>query len=533
MKPPTFQLVPLFLCVIGGAAFPGFAQETAPPANADAKLMPNRCEANSGLGDIAAKPSWNGWGAGLTNTRFQPAAAAQLEAGQVPRLKLKWAFGFPGAKAVYGQPSLVAGRVFLGVDTGFVYSIDAATGCVYWSFQATGPVRSAVSVGPGRAAGQYLAYFGDLKGNVYALDAATGEQVWKINLDTHPVARITGAPQLYQSRLYVPVASFEEVSAADPNYQCCTFRGSVAALDAQTGRQIWKSYIIPQTPKVSGKNARGIQQFGPAGGGVWNSPTLDPKRHALYVGTGDAYTAPAARTTDAIVALDLDTGKMLWSVQDTPGDAWIVGCIRENDRENCPKDAGPDYDFGASPILKSLPDGKSILVAGQKSGNVWGHDPDHKGAVVWKTSVFSTPPKAQGQIVWGGTADDKHAFFGLNSGGIVALSLSNGERDWFAAIEPSAGRHGGHDAAISAIPGVIFSGGWDGVLRALSTQDGKILWDFDMVREFKTVNGVPAKGGSMGSAGPTISGGMVFAGSGYPGVQNGVNGNVLLAFGLE
>ena len=534
MKPSINRLVPIVLYAILAAGLFGFAQDTAaPPANADAKLMSNHCQRNPGLGDIAAKPSWNGWGAGLSNARFQEAAAAQLDAGQVPKLKLKWAFGFPGAKAVYGQPTVVAGRVFLGVDTAYVYSIDATTGCVYWSYHAAAPVRSAVSIGPGHAPGQYLAYFGDLKGNVYAVDAASGEQAWKINLDNHPVARITGAPQIYQNRLYVPVASFEEVSAADPSYQCCTFRGSVAALDAQTGRQIWKSYIIPQPNKPTGKNAKGVQQFGPAGGGVWNSPTIDPKRHALYVGTGDAYTGPAAKTTDAIVALDLDSGKMLWSVQDTPGDAWVVGCMREKDRENCPKDAGPDYDFGSSPILQSLPGGKSILVAGQKSGNVWGHDPDRKGAVVWKTAVFSTPPKPQGQIVWGGTADNRNAYFGLNSGGIVALSLTNGEREWSALIEPTGGRHGGHDAAISAVPGVIFSGGWDGVLRALSTKDGKILWDFDMVQEFKTVNGVAAKGGSMGSSGPTIAGGMVFAGAGYPGVQDGVNGNVLLAFAVE
>ena len=507
------------------ASISGFAQ--------DAAQMPNLCAANPGLGDIAAKPAWNGWGAGISNARFQNFDAAQLPADQVPKLKLKWAFGFPGAKSVYGQPTVVAGRIFMGVDTGYVYSMDAATGCVYWSYRAAGPVRSAVSVGPAQAQNQALAYFGDLKGNVYAVDAATGAQVWTVKLESHPTARVTGAPQLYQNRLYVPVASGEEAAAADSSYPCCTFRGSVAALDAQTGRQIWKTYIIPEAAKPAGKNAKGTPQFGPAGGGVWNSPTLDPKRRVLYVGTGDAYAHPAGKTTDAVVALDLDNGKMLWAAQDTPGDAWVVGCIRDTDRENCPKDAGPDYDFGSSPILKSLPNGKSVLIAAQKSGVVWAHDPDRKGAVVWKTGLASKPPEAHGQLVWGGTADDRTAYFGLNTGGIVALAISNGERQWFTPIEPAEGRHPGHEAALSAMPGVIFSGGWDGILRALSTKDGKILWDFDMAREFPTVNGVPAKGGSMGSAGPTVAGGMVFAGAGYPGVQNGVNGNVLLAFSVD
>ncbi len=513
-----------------------FGQEApqAPPPEADAKLMPNRCAANEGLGQLNAKPSWNGWGAGLTNARFQTGAGAQLTADQVPRLKLKWAFGFPGARSVYGQPTVAAGRVFLGVDTGYVYSIDAASGCVYWSYLAAGAVRSAVSIGPAKAAGEYLAYFGDLKGNVYAVNAATGEPAWKVQVDSHPAARVTGAPQLYNGRLFVPVASFEEVAGSDPAYQCCTFRGSVVALDASTGRQIWKTYMIPEAAKPSGKNAKGTQLYGPAGAGVWNSPTIDPKRHAIYVGTGDSYTAPAPKTTDSVVALDLDSGKMLWSIQDTPGDAWIVSCIQgRGTPENCPKDAGPDYDFGSSPILVSLANGKNMLIAGQKSGIVWAHDPERKGAVAWKTSVYSKTPGPQGQITFGGSADERNAYFGLNSGGVVAISLVNGERQWFTPIEPVPGRMTGQDAAVSAAPGVIFSGGWDGMLRALSSTDGKILWQFDMAREFETVNHVAAKGGSMGAAGPTIAGGMVFAGAGYPGVQNGRNGNVLLAFGVE
>jgi polyvinyl alcohol dehydrogenase (cytochrome) len=501
---------------------------------ANPAIAQNACSADAGLGDWSAKPLWNGWGNGTMNARFQDAAGAQLAPVQVSRLKLKWAFGFPGAKSVYGQPTVVAGRVFLGVDTGFVYSIDAARGCSYWSYQAAAPVRSAITIGPGRTNGESLAYFGDQKGNVYALNAATGEQLWKMQLDTHPGARITGAPQLYRNRLYVPVASNEEVLAVDPSYECCTFRGSVGALDALTGRQIWKTYVVPEAPKPTGKNAKGTQQHGPSGGGVWNAPTLDPPRHALYVGTGDAYTAPASKTTDSILALDMDTGKVLWSVQDLAGDAWVVSCIKDRGSpENCPEDAGPDFDFGASPMLKKLPSGKEILVAGQKSGDVWAHDPDRKGAVVWKTSVASSKPAPQGQINFGGGSDDRNAYFGLDSGGIVALSLTNGERIWFTDINPEPGRHGGHDAAVSTIPGVIFSGGWDGVLRALATSNGEILWSFDMLRDFQTVNGVPAKGGSMGASGPTIAGGMVFAGAGYPGVQEGRNGNVLLAFAAQ
>jgi polyvinyl alcohol dehydrogenase (cytochrome) len=497
---------------------------------AGAKAMPNLCTANPEIGDISASPAWNGWGAELGNARFQTAPGAGLTVAQVPKLKLKWAFGLPGASTAYNQPTVVAGRVFVSSDTGFLYSLDAATGCVHWSFLAQAGIRSSSTVAPiaGQGAAKYALYFGDIKANVYAIDASTGKLLWTVSVDDHPLARVTGAPSFYQGKLYVPVASFEEPVGVGQNYPCCTFCGSVVALDAATGRQLWKTYTIPE-PQPTHKTSKGVQLYGPSGGGVWNSPTIDPKRHALYVGTGDAYTEPAPKGTDAILALDLDTGAVLWSKQDLENDAWMVGCPESN-KESCPKNVGPDYDFGSSPILKALPNGASILVAGQKSGVVWGHDPDHQGAVVWKTSTASKAPGATGQIVWGGTADDRNAYFGLNTGGLVALQLTNGERRWFTPLAPPAGRKAGQDAAVSGMPRVVFSGGWDGHLRALSTANGKVLWDYDTEQEHKTVNGVAAKGGSIGSAGPVVAGGMVFVSSGYPGVQGGVGGNLVLAF---
>ena len=501
--------------------------------SADAKRMPNACPGNPPLGDLSAMPAWNGWGADRTNSRFQPASAAKLPADQVSRLKLKWAFGFPGATAVYGQPTVVGGRVFVGVNTGYVYSLDAATGCVYWSFRARSGVRNAISIGPikGHGSAKFAAYFGDVRANVYAIDAATGAELWRTHVDEHGIAGITGAPSLYEGRLYVPVSSREEQAGVSPAYPCCTFRGSVVALDANTGKQIWKTYTIPETPKPTLKNSAGTQLYGPAGGAIWNSPTIDKKRRALYVGTGNAYTEPAPPRTDSIMALDMDSGKVLWAVQDTPHDSWLV-CFDQK-TENCPKDMGPDYDFGSSPILRTLPGGKRILVAGQKSGMVLAHDPDQKGALVWKAQL----PKqlALGEITYGGAADEQNAYFGLKSGGIAAVQLTTGERTWFAPLEGRVGRGagGGQTAALSAIPGAVFSGGWDGKLRAFSTENGKPLWEYNMLQEFQTVNGVAAKGGGMGAPGPAIAGGMLFAGSGYVFGANGAPGNVLLAFGAE
>jgi len=501
---------------------------------ADAKLMPNQCAGNPSINDLSDKPMWNGWGNGVTNARFQNASAAGLSADQVPQLKLKWAFGFPGAYEVYGQPTIAAGRVFLGVNTGAVYSIDAGTGCVYWSFQADAGVRSAISIGPvkGQGSTKFGIYFGDMRSNVYMLDATTGKQVWKVKVEDNPVSHITAGPTLYEGRLYVPVASIEERTAGLSSvYPCCQFRGSVSALDANTGHGIWKTYTIPETPEPTTKSAKGIQHWGPSGGAVWNSPTIDAKNSAIYIGNGDAYAEPATKTTDAVMALDMKTGKILWAIQDTENDAWLSGCVQGSSRENCPKDLGPDYDFGSSPILHTLPNGHRILVAGQKSGMVWAHDPDRKEIVVWKQQLV--PELVKSAITFGGAADDQSAYFGLRSGGVAAVQLDSGEKKWFTPIAPAATTGpSGENAAITAIPGVIFSGGWDGVMRAFATGDGRLLWEYNMIREFDTVNHVAAKGGSMGAPGPTVAGGMLFVGSGYV-FGAGTPGNVLLAFSVQ
>ena len=238
-----------------------------------------------------------------------------MTAAEVPGLKLKWAFGFPGGTQAYGNPSIVAGRVFVGSDNGTVYSLDAGTGCIYWSFKADGGVRSAPSVG--RVGNRDAVFIADMKANVFALDAVTGQQIWKKQVDTHAFARVTGAPTLADGKLYVPVSSVEEVPAAQPNYECCTFRGSVVALEAATGHQIWKTYTVQEAPQQVGKNSKGTALWGPAGAAVWSAPTIDTRRGALYIGTGNAYTAPAVKTSDSVIAMDLKTGKILWWNQAT------------------------------------------------------------------------------------------------------------------------------------------------------------------------------------------------------------------------
>ena len=492
----------------------------------DLKGMTNVC-ASKPLFDNLTRRGWNGYGLEPGNTRFQTSAAGGIARSDLPNLKLKWAFGFPGVTQVWGQSSVVSDTVFIGVDTGYVYAINAKTGCAHWSFLADAGVRTAprVDILPNKRA---VAWFGDLKANAYAVDAATGVLIWKTNLDSHVRARITAAPAYFEGRLYFPLSSTEEVSPPPPLYECCTFRGSVAALDAESGRKIWQTYTIAETPHRASNNDKSLQPWGPAGGAVWGSPAIDSKKRALYMATGDAYTEPAPDTTDAVMALDLKTGNVLWSVQDLPNDAWLVGCPSP-DNANCPKHVGPDFDFGAAPILANLPGGKRALLAGQKSGIIWAHDPDAKGALLWKTDISRSKADPRGEIVWGGAADSTNVYYGLTSGGVVAVRLTDGKKAWLTPIS-IAGKPTGMPGAVTVIPGAVFSGGLDGMIRALSPEDGSVIWEYDTARETPTVNGISGKGGSIGAAGPVIAGGMLYVSSGYVGVVDGTPGNLLLAF---
>ena len=515
-----------------------------------ADTMPNRCASNPPLGDPSAGASWNGWSADRANTRFLNAQTAGLTAAQVPHLKLKWAFGFPGGANAYGQPSIVSGRLFVGSDNGYLYSLDASTGCVYWSFQAKSGVRTAPVIGAvsGHPDTKYAVYLGDLRANAYALDASTGKLLWTRKLDDHVVARVTGSPVLYKGSVYFPLASMEEAVGAASNYPCCTFRGSIVALDSSTGQQLWKSYTIAEEPKPTKKNSNGVQLWGPAGAAIWDAPTIDPKRNALYVGTGDAYTEPAAKTSDAAMAMDLKTGKVLWSFQAVPDDPFIVGCFPGTTNENCPEHLGPDYDIGASPILLNMAQGHRLLLVTPKNGMVFALDPDRQGAVVWKLNLADHPPATNGLIALGGAADAEKIYLALEDGTFAAVHLATGQSAWRTTLQPlsdlgpenstgeprsKAGLRFGQSAAVTGIPGVVFTGGWDGILRALSTADGKLLWQFNTAQNFQTVNSVPAKGGSMGGPGPTVANGMLYVGSGYAWVGSSMAGNVLLAFAAE
>ncbi len=491
-------------------------------------ISSNRCTATP----RASAAAWNGW-ADPANTRFQSAKAAGLTAATTPKLKLKWAFGFPGVTTAFGTTTVFGGRVFVGANDGSVYSLDAHTGCTYWTYTAAAGVRVAPVIGNGHA------FFGDIKGNVYALDITTGQLIWKVRADEHPLAVITGSLKLDQGRLYVPVSGRDEsIAAINPAYECCTFRGSVVALDAATGKQIWKAYTIADAPKVTGQNSKGTKTWGPSGAVVWSSPTLDLHKRVLYVATGVNYSNPPTNSRDAVMAFDLDSGRLLWSRQFTTSDSYNFACGAQ-DKTNCPKDPFIDADFGSSPILRS-----GILIASDKSGMVYGIDPDHEGNLLWKQKIAAGG--VNGGTMWGGAADERGvAYIGVSDfaagkpevgGGLVALQIKTGEQLWRTpAPKPTCvatpGCSAAQPAPVTAIPGVAFLGSWDGHIRAYETNKGAIIWDYDTVQDFPTVNGVKARGGSINSMAPTIAGGMLYITSGYSGTA--LPGNILLAFSQD
>jgi polyvinyl alcohol dehydrogenase (cytochrome) len=521
------------------------SEDPPPPASAF-------CKGGVSVMADANGANWNGWSPGTDNMRFQTAQKAGLKPEQLGQLKLKWAFGFAGDVTAFGAPTVLNGTVFVGSAGGTINAIDAKSGCLHWTYQASGPVRSApLAVTDG---GVTALVFGDQNGSVYGLDAKTGKVRWKKKIEDHEATRLTGSPAVKDGVVFIPAASWEETRSVDPEYPCCTFRGSITALNARNGSIVWKSYLV-DPPKKTGMTKIGTPTFGPSGAGVWSAPTVDDKRGLLYITTGDNYSYPDTKTSDAFVALDIKTGKIVWSRQTLPKDVYNSSCGAKG--VNCPAESGPDYDFGAAGMLVKTPAGRDVLIAGQKSGVVYALDVQSKGEIIWQARVGKGG--TNGGIEWGTASDGRYVYAAVSDsvrmvgtthdvapvgdanfepdkgGGVTALKLEDGSKAWVAEPAPCAPPRPGcspaQPGAVSAIEGAVFSGSMDGHVRAFSTKDGKVLWDFDTEKEFKTVNGAKGKGGALNGAGPVIAGGMVFVNSGYP-RQGGTPGNVLLAFGL-
>src|SRR5215471_7478799 len=523
------------------------AGDPAPPASA---FCADRSVRRGALGD-ARTPQWNGWSPTNSNTRFQSAANAGLTADQVKGLELKWAFAFDGDVSTFNQPTVIGPYLFVGSASGAVYALSTSSGCIHWRFQANGPVRSSL-LHVKRAGGDAL-IFSDLVGWTYALDATNGSVIWKTRPEEHEATRLTGAAVEANGIVFIPVASWEESRALGPAYECCTFRGSIVALKISDGTRAWKTYTIDGPATLMGKTPKGTNIYGPSGAGIWSSPTIDARRGVLYVATGDNYSTPPTKTSDALMALDISTGKIRWVRQVTSGDAYNSAC--GNNSGNCPTENGPDFDFGSSALLVTA-NGRQLLVAGQKSGVVTAVDPARNGEVVWQTRVGKGG--VNGGVQWGMASDGRNVYASVSDvvrvananpqpgdtarfilsptegGSLTALSIADGKKVWTAQPAPCRtgaprGCSPAQSAALTAMPGLVFSGSLDGHLRAYDVSDGRVVWDVDTVRDYDAVNGVKGRGGSLDGPGAVVSGGMLFVNSGYSRFD-GMPGNVLLAF---
>jgi polyvinyl alcohol dehydrogenase (cytochrome) len=520
------------------------AEYLAGPIGAVQAKAPPRCTGAAlkfGAQQAAAPVGW-----GLDNSRFIPAGIAGLSAAEVPNLKLRWALQFPGAIRARSQPTIAYGAVYVGSDNGTVYALDLATGCVRWTFRAAAEVRTGIVAETGVANGAVpRLFFGDVIAHAYALDARSGKLLWSAKVDSHPNATLTGTPAYAAGTVYVPVSSLEVTSAADPKYPCCKFRGAVVALDAATGRQRWQAHTITEEPRVVRTTTAGTPVFAPSGAPVWNSPTVDAKRGVLYVGDGENYASPANDSSDAVIAFRLSDGKRLWVQQLTRGDAWNVACMMQAN-PNCPAENGPDVDVAASVIPYTDPSGAALLLVGQKNGWVYGLDPDAEGKVLWKVRVGRGGIQGGvhfGMAREGGTlyvpiadlADghDGRTYDSAPRPGLYALDAKTGRTVWSVpAPQDCNGRKFcdiGISAPLTAIPGVVFAGHMDGMLRAYDAGTGKVIWQYDANVAVPTVSGETAHGGSFGGAGAAVRDGYLVINSGY-GMYFHMPGNVLLVF---
>ena len=479
---------------------------------------------------------WSNWGNGISNQRVQ--AKSSLNPQNISQLELKWAFGFNDSIRIRSQPLVTEDAIYIGSQSGHVYALSLDTGCQWWSFKADAEVRGAITLSDNKKS----ILFTDFAANVYRLNSLNGEIEWKKNVATHPLTTITGSIAVTQDSVFIPLSSTEVVSAIDPNYMCCTFRGGLIALNTSNGDERWKMHTVPE-PKKTGYNSNRISSWGPSGAPVWSTPTIDLERGLIYIGVGQNYSHPATELSDAIIAIGIESGRVVWHKQTLSGDVWNAACV--TNRINCPGEYGPDYDIGASIIL--IEGDKDMLIAGQKSGMVFAMDPDDNGSIIWQKRVGRGGKK--GGVHWGMTIDDDSIFVPIADlpekipsqyspmPGIHALRIKDGSKEWYRPALPVCEDEKYHcypsvSAAPSRVGSMIITGSMNGIIEIISTKDGNLLWSFDTAMQFKTINQISANGGSIDSNGPIIAGNHLIATSGYD-IYGQLTGNILLVFSIE
>ncbi|MGI9287700.1 MAG: PQQ-binding-like beta-propeller repeat protein [Pseudomonadales bacterium] len=534
---------------------------TVGSAMRDEWITKNACKNTKPL--KVSSPVTANWGFGAANLRHITTGVA-LNRENVSRLKLKWSLAVPGGTEMRSQPAAVGHILFFGTANGNLLALDQASGCVHWRFRANSTVRSAINLNVTSDNVPTL-FFADDLGTAYAVEANTGSLRWQQSLRWFPTSVISGSLAFHDDSLYVPISSFEVAVAGLDTYSCCRSHGGVAALDAMTGKIVWEYHNTSEAKKTK-LNKAGTQMWGPSGAAIWTTPTIDTKRNLLYVGSGENTSLPATDTSDAVIALDLDTGKPRWSFQALANDVWNGAC--QLNGANCPENAGPDFDFGGAISLAQDASGKDYVLAGQKSGELFALDPDKKGRLIWRQRL--SMGTSNGGIHWGVASDKKNIYVTIADPprdtpgyvprpGIFAVALKSGEPSWSHSVKrgcefdpadapqiglaemrsgkardpwPPCSFYYGQSAAPLLANGVIYAGALDGKLRILASDSGKLLKVIDTNRSYKGSNGIDGHGGAIDLSGVVVHGERLFVSSGY-GMFGQMPGNMLLVYEVE
>lgn len=516
-------------------------------------IEPLRCAPDGRAVDLDAKPTLTTFGVDHANSRRMTAAQAGLTNRQLTDLEVAWTMAFPQTTGLRSQPVIIGSTMFYSpTQTGTLLAIDTRSGCVKWDYKAENALKTSLAYGPLGAKGPRALIFGDNRGFLHTVDAQTGKLIWKVDPRHDPNVWLTGAPILHRDRIIVPISASDVARAQNPKYECCVSHGAVAALDAATGEKLWTAHTMEDAKPLGRVNGVGAPMHGPSGAPIWSTPTIDAKRGLVYATTGENTSPPATPTSDAVMAIDLQTGKTRWVWQALANDIWNMAC-GSKPGPNCPftkeESVLRDYDFGAGAILAKRSNGRDILLLGQKSGHLWALDPDKPDKPLWSRQFGQG--SALGGVHWGLATDGKRVFVPINDPvrpgnaagaepGLNAVDIDTGEVLWRWAAQPDCDNGRGERIAqcksrygLSAAPlvvdGAVVTGSIDGKLRVFDGATGRVLFEYDTARPYDTRNGVEARGGAIDSHSVFAGDGMVFVGSGY-GAFAQQPGNVLVAF---
>ena len=522
------------------------AQQNSLEVKSEEWIADTMCALDNRTINLEQSPSFTFTRSDGNNPRHLDAAQAGLTTDDFPKLELAWALAFPDTSGLRAAPVIVGSTLFYSAtDSGRVFALDINSGCAKWVYTADSRLRSSIAYS--EIDESHVLVFSDSAGMIHTVDARSGERIWIASGQASDnQGMLTGTPVVTGDKVIVPVSGSGVITGGNPNYECCENHGAVTALNLRSGEKLWEYHTMPAAEYTGQVSSTGVKQRGPSGAPIWTTPTVDEKRGQVYVTTGENTSHPTTNTSDAIIALDLETGEAKWVFQALENDMWNFGCSARGPNCIILEDTNSvDFDFGGPAILVGMPD-RDLLIAGQKSGDLWALDPD-TGSLVWNQRIGEGT--ALGGNHWGIASNFDRAFMTINDPkgmngnskpGIYSYFVGTGEPSWFYEVQPECNDERserlrrceslfGFSATPLSVDGAVITGGLDGRLFVFNSESGELIYEYDTVRDYETINGVEGYGGSIDSHSISAGSGMVFVGSGY-GQFRQVPGNVLLAF---